>query len=603
MEYIADVGISILIFVTLALSLNLLVGYTGQLSLAHAVFYGLGGYAVGLLTLPSVATGTIVARGVTTGAGWPFVPALIVGTVFTFVVALVVALPTLRVTGEYVILLTLAFQIVASQLMIALPSVTGGPYGLTPIPPPDLFGLTLTTPMAAFPMFLAVAIGVALLTWWIGVSPHGRVLRGIREDEEAVAAIGKNTTLAKVLVFGFAASLAGLVGGMGAAYYRFIAPGNYSLTVSIFLVAIVVLGGSGNVMGVVVGGVVLGGLRPLLQNLVGDTAIVWQSVIYGFGLVLIMLLRPEGVFPEGVGLDRFLRQRLYLPLVSRLGATSGAIDGPHAGELPREDGQVDVAPDAAVLDRPSVVLRGVALSKRFAGFQAVDDVTIELPRGQTTGLVGPNGAGKTTLFNLLTGTISPDTGHVFLGDEDVTGVPVHHLARRGLVRSFQDVRVFKNLSVLDNVAMAVQHQPGENPLWLVVRPLHVMREEAVVLRKARESLSFVGIEHLADDRVGSLSFGDSKLVAIARVLATEAEVLLLDEPTSGVDPSQVDEIIRLIKRLRRSGKTICIIEHSVHLIEQLADQVVFLEDGQVIAQGPMSELRRQERLVEIYFGT
>ena len=603
MEYFADVGISILILIMLALSLNMVVGYTGQISLAHAVFYGLGGYTVGLLTLASDAPAVAAARGVTAGAGWPFLPALVVATLLTFVVGVILAFPALRVAGEYVILLTLALQVVAFQLMNNLPSVTGGPYGLTPIPPIEFFGLRLSTPSSAFPLFLAITLAIAAITWWVGVSPFGRVLRGIREDEQAVAATGKNTTAAKVLVFGLAASLAGLVGGLGAAYYRFIAPGNYSLEISIILVAIVVLGGSGNVMGVMVGGLLLGGLRPLLQNLVGDTGIVWQSVVYGLGLVLIMLLRPGGVFPEGVGLDGFLQRRFYRPMIARLESNDGSADGWRDEGRRAAVASMSAAGSSELSELQPIAMRGVALTKSFAGIQAVDDATIELGRGQITGLVGPNGAGKTTLFNLLTGTIAPDAGTVYLDDEDITGLSIHRLARRGVVRSFQDVRVFENLSVLDNVAMAVPGQSGENPFWLALRPIRVVREEADVLRRAREAMRFVGIEEHADKRVADLSFGDHKLVAIARVLATGADVLLLDEPTSGIDPTRVDEVIELIKQLGTSGKTVCIIEHSVHLIGKLADEVVFLEDGRVVAQGPMGELRKQDRLVEIYFGT
>lgn len=606
MEYLADVGVSILIFAALGLSLNLLVGYTGQVSLAHAVFYGLGAYAVGLLTLPSESTGTEVARGVTSGAGWPFIPAVIVGVLFATAAALVIAIPALRVTGEYVILLTLAFQVVANQLMNTLSSITGGPYGLTPIPPPDLLGWQLTTPQATILLMLLVVIGFVALTWWIGLSPFGRILRGIREDEEAVAALGKNPTASKVMIFAVAAGLAGLVGGISAAYYSFIAPGNYSLDVSIFLVAIVVLGGSGNVTGVLIGALVLGGLQPVLQNVVGDRGIVWQSVIYGLGLAAVMFLRPSGVFPEATGLDRLIKNRVYDRLVEWQGigrAASSVSETP--GELARTEARAGQNSEGAGgrSDDANPVLRGVGLSKSFAGLKAVEGVDIELPRGQVTGLVGPNGAGKTTLFNLLTGTLKADTGQVFLGPDEVTGDPIDALARRGLVRSFQDVRVFEQLTALDNVAMAVPDQPGENPLQLIGRPLMVLRSEALTLEKAREALKFVGIERLADEVVVDLSFGDQKLVAIARVVATEADVLLLDEPTSGVDPSRVEEITELVLRLRDSGRTICIVEHSVHLIEQLADQVVFLDDGRVLARGPMDELTRQDHLVEIYFGT
>lgn len=596
MEYLADTGVAILIFVALGLSLNLLVGLAGQVSLAHAIFYGLGAYGVGLLTLPTQPGGTEVARGVTSGAGWPFLPALIVGTAVAFFAAIIIALPALRITGEYVILMTLAFQIVANQLMNTLSTVTGGPYGLTPIPPATVLGLDLRSPQQAFIVFLVMTGGIALLSWWMTLSPFGRVLRGIRGDEEAVSASGKNTTRAKLAAFSIAAGIAGLVGGVAASYYQFIAPGNYSLEVSIFLVAVVVLGGSGNVMGVILGGVILGGLAPVLTNVIGDTGIVWRSVFYGFGLVVVMYVRPSGVFPEGTGLDRIIERRLYRPLLRRAHV--------HVGEQePVRPSKVEGAEpsDSARSDGPTLI--GQDLVKRFNGLTAVAGVDIELPHGKITGLVGPNGAGKTTVFNLMTGTINPDRGKVFLRGEDITGLTIDKLVHRGLARSFQDVRVFDELSVLENVAIAVPDQAGEAPVTLMTRPWLVLRSEATAREKAVDALTFVGIENLREEQVGDLSFGDQKLVAIARVLATEADVLLLDEPTSGVAPDRVEEIIESIKALRNAGKTICLIEHSVHLIQQLADHVIFLDNGRVVARGPMEELMARDDLVEIYFGT
>ncbi len=307
MEYWADIGVTILIFIILGASLNLLLGYAGQISMAHAVFYGIGAYTAGLLSLPAFEGVAAAARGVTSGLGWHWVPALAVGIAVAFVLALVVALPAaLRVRGEYLILLTLAFQIVANQLMSSLDNVTGGPYGLTPIPPIELFGQVLIDPQKMFLFLLVVTTIVLAIAWGLGESPYGRVLKGIREDEVAVAALGKNTVAVKVIIFGISAALAGAAGALAASYYQFIAPGNYSLDLSIFVVAVVVLGGAGNLTGTVVGAIVLGLLRPLLQEIVGDDAIAWQGVIYGLALSAMMYFRPRGLVPEGRGVTTLI---------------------------------------------------------------------------------------------------------------------------------------------------------------------------------------------------------------------------------------------------------------------------------------------------------
>jgi ABC-type branched-subunit amino acid transport system ATPase component len=248
-----------------------------------------------------------------------------------------------------------------------------------------------------------------------------------------------------------------------------------------------------------------------------------------------------------------------------------------------------------------VEVRG--LSKSFGGIQAVRDLSLDLERGKITALVGPNGAGKTTVFNLLTGAIRADAGTVLLGGEDITGRRPDAVARRGMVRSFQDVRVFGRLSVLQNVATAVQGQPGERLASLFVAPRKVAAGERRTKARAREWLGFVGLADLSDVPAGRLAFGQQKLLAIARVLAAEGDVLLLDEPASGIDGRWVDVTLELIGRLREAGKTICIVEHSLHVVEQLADVTYFMELGSVTARGRLSDLLREERLAEAYFGT
>ena len=228
---------------------------------------------------------------------------------------------------------------------------------------------------------------------------------------------------------------------------------------------------------------------------------------------------------------------------------------------------------------------------------------IELRRGTITALVGPNGAGKTTVFNLLTGAIPPDAGTVLLNGEELVGLNPYQVARKGMVRSFQDVRLFNRLSCLQNVMMAVQEQPGENFGTLAVAKRRVVRAEAETKEKAMGWLGFVGMAEFADLPAGALSYGQTKLVSLARVLATEADVLLLDEPASGIDTKWVDTMLDLIEQVRDQGRTVCVVEHNLHVVGRLADHTYFMELGEITAQGTIDELTNTPRLAEVYFGT
>jgi branched-chain amino acid transport system permease protein len=601
-DYLADVAITILIYVILGVSLNLLLGYAGQVSMAHAVFYGIGAYTAGLLTLPVLqAAEGAAARGVTSGLGWNWVPALLVAIAFPLVFAFIIAIPAaIKVTGEYLILLTLAFQVVVNQLMNSLTNVTGGPYGLTPIPPLSLFGHQLIAPHQALGVFVVAAILAVFVTWKVGESPFGRLLKGIREDEIAVRALGKNTFIVKLTVFGVAAAIAGMAGALAGYYYQFIAPGNYTLDLSIFVVAVVVLGGAGNLLGTILGAVVLGSLSPLLQNIpwIGTAnSIPWQGVIYGLGLAVIMRFRPQGILPEGLTPHWFKS-------TAKLAAASASAGTPPDWSLGTEDpGIAATCASGEEGTEAEEVVRITGLARNFGGLRAVDGVDMALRKGRITALIGPNGAGKTTIFNMVTGELKPDVGQILFHGQDMIGRKPHELAKAGIVRSFQDVRVFQRLTALENVAMAVPNQQGENLLRLTFRPFRARRSEKQTLSQARAYLGFVGMADKAEESVTNLSFGEQKLVAIARLLATEGDVLLLDEPTSGIDANSVNQVIDLILRLCRFGKTVCIVEHSVHVVAKLADHVYFLDHGAVIEEGTMSELTSRPHLVEVYFGT
>jgi ABC-type branched-subunit amino acid transport system ATPase component len=250
---------------------------------------------------------------------------------------------------------------------------------------------------------------------------------------------------------------------------------------------------------------------------------------------------------------------------------------------------------------PLLAIRG--LRKAFGGLLAVDDCTFDVAPRQITGLIGPNGAGKTTIFNLLTGFLRADGGSITLEGREILGRPPHVVERLGVIRTFQHLRLWNKMSVLDNVLLGCRTPVGENVLSLFARPARVRAEEAAARAHARAALDFFGLGARARDLVEDLSYPEQKLLSMARIFATEAAVLLLDEPTSGLDSDSLHRIVPLVRGLVAHGKTVLLIEHNMELISELSDEVVFLHQGHVLARGRPAEITRDPTLTEIYFGS
>ncbi len=565
----------VLLLAALALSLNLLLGYAGQVSVAHAAFGAIGGYTMGYLV---------------TVRDWGFVPAITLGMVLAFVSGVVVSLPAMKLSVEYLILLTLAVSF----------------YGLISITGLTIGGAALQRPRD-WVLPCLVLVGVTyFICWRLGESPFGRVLKAIREDPVATQALGKNVFRYKVAVFGITSGLAGLAGGMYSGKLGLATPSVFGFAFSLTIFAIVIFGGMANLKGSILGATAVTLLEPLLRRVIkieASKASLIQLIVYGVALVILMRLRPQGAIPEG---------RTIRSLVRREGGKR--LEMVHVEWEPDIELRISAArrADTAVDEQQrretrwqaaSTVLVATGVTKRFGGIVAAEALDLELRRGTITALVGPNGAGKTTVFNLLTGSIAPDAGSVLLNGEELVGLGPDRIARRGLVRSFQDVRLIQRVTCLENVMLAVQGQEGESIAKLFTAPRAVRARQEGVRAKATEALAFVGMEPFADVLAGSVSYGQSKLVSLARVLATGAEVLLLDEPASGIDTKWVDTILDMIEALREQGKTICVVEHNLHVVDRLADHTYFMELGRITAQGTIGDLTSTPRLAGAYFGT
>ncbi len=242
------------------------------------------------------------------------------------------------------------------------------------------------------------------------------------------------------------------------------------------------------------------------------------------------------------------------------------------------------------------------VSKAFGGIQAVQDCSFDVAPGLITGLIGPNGAGKTTIFNLITGFLRADSGSIRLHDSELRGLAPHQVQAAGVVRTFQHLRLWSKMTVLENAMLGCRTPLGENVLTLFLRPARVRAEEAAARERAMEVLEFFGLAARADELAEDLAYPEQKLLSMARIFATDAQVLLLDEPTSGLDTDSLERIVPMVRRLVERGKTVLLIEHNIELIAQLSDEVVFLHEGRVLARGKADAITRDPALTEIYFG-
>jgi len=563
-DYIVHVAINIALYAILGVSFNLLLGYTGLFAVSHAAFFGIGAYASALLALH---------------AGLGFLWGMALGIVVAGLVGAVIALPALRVSGDYLVIVSFGLQTIVFSVMLNWQDVTRGVAGLPGIPRPSLLGWKVTTPSQYLVLFLAAAALCFFLARRLTHSPFGRVLKAIREDEVATQALGKNITRFKVLVFVVAGALAAVAGNLYAHYITFINPFSFTLEESIFIMAVVIVGGAGNLWGSLLGAAVLVIMPESLRFLQVPPTVsgAIRQLIYGVLLVLFMRFRPQGLWGEHAG----------------GGGAPRAPEVKPAAPPPRP-----AAPPAST--EPVLEVRG--LTKSFGGIRALSNLSLVLPQGTITGLIGPNGAGKTTAFNVITGFLLPDAGIVYYGGREITGLAPYRVARLGIARSFQDLRLFQRMTVLDNVLVARPGQSGERLGRAILRGRGEKREEGENLAAALAYLDFVQLLGKADEVAENLSYAEQKLLALARLLATEAELLLLDEPTSGLAPTTVGDMLALIRKLTDRGKTVCVIEHNLDVIKELSERVVFLDGGEAIATGTPETIMADPRLADLYFG-
>jgi len=550
--YYLFVAILIGISIVVTTGLNVLAGASGQVSLGQAGFYALGAYA-----------GALVAAR----AGLSFWLALPVAALLGVVVGAVLGLASLRVSGPYLAMVTIAFGIIVEHGLIEWDALTGGFGGIADIARPGLGGPPLTLGRYYYVVGLAVLASLALARN-LGRSPWGRALLAVRDSELAAASLGLNPYQVRTAAFTLGAAFAAVGGCLYAFLAGFVSPDSFTLQTSILFLLIVLFGGLGRVLGPVVGSVVLIVLPELLHGF-SD----YRLVMYGGLLLGSIYFLPGGV----------------------------------VGALARDGrGRRDADPAEAVAWKPGAAeappLEARGLQMRFGGIVALADGHLALAPGRVHGLIGPNGAGKTTLLNILSGFYRPSAGVVALGACALTGLGPHRIARAGVARTFQTTRLFETLSVLENVLVGLLGgRPGSLAAALLGPP-SVRARERRFRAEARGLLAFVGYAGDPDVLARNLPFGHKRLVEIARALARQPAVLLLDEPAAGLSQEEIAGLADLIARIRAAGTSVLLVGHHMDLVMSVSDRVTVLNDGRVIATGAPADVQQNSAVLEAYLG-
>ena len=619
-----DTGVTMMIFIMMALGLNIVVGYAGLLDLGYVAFYAMGAYTVAWFASQHFSNVNVHVGGVGVAPNTPGFHisiwlVLIIAGVFATIAGILIGFPTLRLRGDYLAIVTLGFGEIMPQIAnngdnLFGHNITNGPQGINPIDPPG-FGNTLHNAVGlpadylsstnSTRLFYWTALFLVLVTVFCSIrlrdSRLGRAWIAIREDETAAAAMG--VPLMRTKTWAYAAGA--FFGGVAGAYYGSFKGGTFP------------------------GRLLLQHLR--VHPLHGHPRRDGQRLGRDRRCRVPLLSEPGGPREHRRLDERERRQRLRVSQADRRAAL-------HVGDLrghPRADDAVQAggahserAAEARVpRGRPRRVslrrgaprrvslrprtTRSVAdlliaqgVRKEFGGLVAVNDVDFTIPERTIVSLIGPNGAGKTTFFNMLTGVYKPTAGQIVFDEHDVTGKPPHAITERGIGRTFQNIRLFQSMTSLENVLVGMHSRLKGGVLRAVIKPPSLKREEIAAREKAHELLEFCGLRGRDDEYARNLAYGDQRRLEVARALGTEPKLLLLDEPTAGMNPQETAEFTAFVSKLREEeGLTVLMIEHDMRVVMGISERVTVLDYGEKISEGTPQEVQRDERVIEAYLGT
>ncbi|RNL61916.1 ATP-binding cassette domain-containing protein [Nocardioides marmoriginsengisoli] len=563
-DYVTTIAIGITTYAALGLGLNIVMGYAGLLDMGYAAFFAIGAYASAICGIHFQLN---------------FFLSIPIAVVVTGIAGIIIGYPTLRLRPDYLAIVTIGF----GELIRTVANnwdYVGASRGLYPLPIPSIGGYQFMTPIQqALLAFLLLGVAVVFCNR-LGRSHIGRAWRAIRSDDIVPESLGLPTLRLKIGAYIAGGAMGALAGAIFAARSVAVDPTNFTLLLSVQIIMVVVLGGLGSTSGVLIAAVIFVGLPEWLREFQD-----YRLLLFSVAVIALVEFRPQGMIPERVATR-----------IPKAGARAA-----------RDTEKVDVGrltvkePAAAAVDgAPLLEVRGV--TKKFSGLTALEDVSMTLTAGRIVGIIGPNGAGKTTLVNAITGVHHATSGTVLLDGVDVTAMIAHRVARRGVSRSFQTARLIDQLTVLDNVLVADYARSNLGLRHALLSPRAIRRYDAAAAARALTVLERVGIDQLAEICPPELSYADRRRVEVARALMMSPRLLILDEPAAGMNPAEKKELVVLLRAIAAEGVAIALIEHDMPLVTSVAEDVVVLDQGRVIATGDPHEVLALPQVIEAYLG-